>query len=69
MEDTRNWELMPSIGGNRPNIQDLPQLKLAEESPECILHKIAIERAVGQFQNGEMVTLPDTTMDQVSLIW
>lgn len=51
--DTRNWELMPSTGGNRPKIQDLSHLRLNEDTPEGLLVKIALERAFAQFLAGE----------------
>lgn len=66
MVDTRNWELMPCIGGKRENIQDLRHLMLAEARPEGVVLKIRVGRAVRQFLNGEEVKLPSTGLDQVS---
>jgi hypothetical protein len=56
--DTRNWELMPSIGGNRQNLQDQSHLKLIDDSPEGIMMKIEVERALDMFMNGGEVKLP-----------
>ena len=66
MVNTRNWELMPCIGGKRENIQDLSHLMLVEERPEGVVTKIRVESAVRQFLNGEEVELPDTELGQVS---
>lgn len=64
--DTRNWELMPSIGGSRRDIQDLPHLKVLGDTPEGILGKIAVERAFGKFLAGEQVEIPVVELEKVS---
>jgi len=40
MEDTRNWELMPSIGGLRTSVGDLTRPMIDE--PEVLKMKAAI---------------------------
>lgn len=67
MVDTRNWELMPSIGGNRQHIQDMGHLKLKEDTPEVLLIKISLERAFDRFLAGEEgeleLELPKTELE------
>lgn len=59
MVDTRNWELMPSIGGSRRLILDLDHLKLAEDTPGGLLVKIKTENAFAQYLVGGEVELPN----------
>lgn len=63
--DTRDWELMPSIGGHRPDLKDLDHLKLPEDKPEALLAKIMMERAYRQVSKGKEVDLSRVELEKV----
>lgn len=56
MEDTRNWELMPSIGGLRTSVGDLTRSMIDE--PEILKTKAAI---LSSF-SGESTTVETDTV-------
>lgn len=64
--DTRDWELMPSIGGNRPALQGLDHLKISDDSAHSMLSKIRMERAYRHFSRGEDVHPAEINLEKVS---
>lgn len=66
MVDSRNWELMPSIGGKRTRVQDMEHLRLREETHEGIVFKLAVERAVQSYLAGSEFEVPDIDTGKVS---
>ena len=66
LSDTRDWDLMPTIGGNVPHLKDLTRLD-GEIDGKWVVSWGSVLLAVVAFSNGEATALDDISLEGVSV--